>query len=61
VVAQAEAAQRFAEQHAGGSPLRPAGYCSSPQWMRPLRKVPVVMMVARRELAAVAELEARQN
>ena len=29
-----------------GSPLRPAGYRSSPQWMRPFRNVPVVMMVA---------------
>ena len=32
---------------------------ASPQWMRPLRKVPVVMMVARREDgAAVAQLDA---
>ena len=29
-----------------GSPLRPAVYCCSPQWMRPLRKVPVVTMTA---------------
>ena len=28
----------------GGSPLRPAGYCCSPQWMRPFRNVPVVMI-----------------
>src|SRR5579863_8792692 len=31
---------------AAGSPERPAGYCCSPQWIRPLRKVPVVMMIA---------------
>ena len=31
---------------AAGSPERPAGYCCSPQWMSPLRKVPVVMMTA---------------
>ena len=29
-----------------GSPERPAVYCCSPQWMRPLRKVPVVTMTA---------------
>ena len=31
---------------AEGSPLRPAGYCCSPQWINPLRNVPVVMMTA---------------
>ena len=30
----------------GGSPLRPAEYCCSPQWMRPFRNVPVVMTTA---------------
>src|SRR6478609_8152346 len=28
----------------GGSPLRPAGYVCSPQWISPLRNVPVVTM-----------------
>ena len=44
---------------AAGSPLRPAGYCCSPQWIRPLRNVPVVMMTAcGANGAAVAELDA---
>ena len=43
-----------------GSPERPAVYCCSPQWMRPLRKVPVVMMVAvAQDGAAVAEHQAQ--
>ena len=33
-----------------GSPERPAVYCCSPQWMSPLRKVPVVTMVAAAEI-----------
>ena len=45
-VAQAEALRL---RRAARRPVRrcgPAGYCCSPQWMRPLRKVPVVMMTA---------------
>jgi hypothetical protein len=44
--AQAEALEASPSRTEAGSPLRPAVYCCSPQWMRPLRKVPVVTMVA---------------
>ena len=44
--AQAEILEASPSRTAFGSPERPAGYCCSPQWIKPLRKVPVVIMTA---------------
>ena len=45
-LAQAELLRDSPRRTLAGSPERPAVYCCSPQWMRPLRKVPVVTMTA---------------
>ena len=43
----ASSRSRAASALEGGSPARPPAWCSSPTWMRPARKVPMVSTTAR--------------
>ncbi len=45
-----------ASSHDGGSPCRPAGRCSCPTWISPLRKVPVVTTSARHVCASPSSI-----